>query len=85
LRAIDGIEVVNEAVLNQVLVRVGDAETTDRLQQRLSRDGTLWCGATTWHEQRLLRFAVSGWSTSTDDIDRCVAAIAAVRGALLSG
>ena len=84
LEAIDGIEVVNEVVLNQVLVCVGDAENTDRLQQHLAREGTLWCGATTWHERRLLRFAVSGWSTSTDDIERCVGAIANARDTVLA-
>jgi len=85
LAAIDGIEVVNEVVLNQVMARVGDADLTDRLQRHLARDGTLWCGATTWRGQRLLRFAVSSWSTSSDDIDRCVAAIADARGVVLAG
>lgn len=85
LERIDGIEIANDVVLNQVLARVGDTGLTDRLQQRLVQDGTLWCGATTWRGRRLLRFAVSGWNTSTDDIDRCVAAIAAARAAVLAG
>ena len=84
LDGIEGVEIVNDVVLNQVLARVGDSELTDRLQQRLVEDGTLWCGATTWQGRRLLRFAISGWNTSRDDIDRCVAAIAAARAAVLA-
>ncbi len=79
LDAIDGVEVMNEVVLNQILVRVGDAETTLQMQQRLEQDGTLWCGTTSWRDQRLLRISVSGWTTTDDDVDRCIAAIASAR------
>jgi glutamate/tyrosine decarboxylase-like PLP-dependent enzyme len=80
LDAVDGVEVVNEVVLNQVLVRVGDAEETDRVERRVQEDGTCWLGATTWRGERLLRVSVSNWSTREDDIDRTVEAIARARG-----
>jgi glutamate/tyrosine decarboxylase-like PLP-dependent enzyme len=35
LDVLDGVEVVNDVVLNQVLVRVGDAHVTDRVEQRV--------------------------------------------------
>lgn len=34
-----------------------------------------WLGATTWRGERLLRIAVSNWSTGEDDVDRTVEAI----------
>jgi hypothetical protein len=34
-------------------------------------------GATTWHDQRLMRISVSSWRTTESDVDRSVAAIAA--------
>ena len=79
LRAIDGVTIANDVVLNQVLVRVGDEETTNRVERRVQDDGTLWLGSTTWRGQRLLRISVSNWSTTEEDVDRCVAAIARAR------
>ncbi len=80
LDAIDGVAVMNDVVLNQVLVRVGDEDETDRVERRVQEDGTCWLGATTWRGERLLRVSVSNWSTSADDIDRTVEAIARARG-----
>ena len=79
LNALDGIEVVNDVVLNQVLVRVGDADTTERIVQRLQEEGTCWLGATTWRGERLLRISVSNWSTTEEDVDQTVEAIAHAR------
>ena len=75
---------MNDVVLNQVLVRVGDAELTDRLERALQEDGTCWMGGTTWRDERLLRISVSNWSTTTDDVDRVVAAIGRLRSELLA-
>jgi hypothetical protein len=72
-------------VLNQVLIRVGDVETTNRLERWLQNDGTLWLGATTWRGERLLRIAVSNWSTTEEDVDRCLDAVARGRTAVLAG
>ena len=85
LRALDGVEIVNEVELNQVLVRVGDAETTNRIERHVQEEGTAWLGATTWRGERLLRIAVSNWSTTEEDVGRCVEAIARARAAVLPG
>ena len=69
IAALDGFEIANDVVLNQVLVRVGDAELTDRVERAVQDDGTCWLGATTWRGERLLRISVSNWSTSEADID----------------
>jgi glutamate/tyrosine decarboxylase-like PLP-dependent enzyme len=83
LALLDGVSIANDVVLNQVLVRVGDEETTNRIERRLQDDGTLWLGATTWRGERLLRIAVSNWSTTEEDVDRCVQAIARARTVVL--
>ena len=82
LDALDGVDVVNEVVLNQVLVRVGDEATTNRIERHVQDEGVMWLGATTWHGERLLRISVSNWSTSEADVDRCVDAIARARAAV---
>ena len=75
LDKVDGFEVVNDVVLNQVLVRLGDDQETDHIIDAAQRDGTCWFGGTTWHGMRLARLSVSNWSTTEDDVDCSVAAI----------
>jgi glutamate/tyrosine decarboxylase-like PLP-dependent enzyme len=80
-----GLEVVGEVVLNQVLVGLDDdAAVTDAVIDGIQRDGTCWMGGTTWRGRRLMRIAVSNWSTTEADVDRSVEAIlrvsARVRG-----
>jgi glutamate/tyrosine decarboxylase-like PLP-dependent enzyme len=70
-----GAEVANDVVLNQVLVGFGDDDRTDRVIDRVQRDGTCWLGGTTWGGRRLMRISVSSWSTTETDVDRSVAAI----------
>jgi threonine aldolase len=79
----DGVEVVNDVVLNQVLVRVGDADLTDRLERAIQDDGTCWMGATTWRGERLLRIAVSNWTTTEADVDLVVETIRRLRAGLV--
>ncbi len=69
LDAIDGVEVVNDVVLNQVLVRVGDAATSERVERRVQESRRCWLGATTWRGERLLRISISNWSTGERDVD----------------
>jgi hypothetical protein len=70
-----GAVVANDVVLNQVLVGFGDLSRTDEIVAEVQRDGTCWLGATTWHDQRLIRVSVSNATTTEDDIDRSADAI----------
>jgi glutamate/tyrosine decarboxylase-like PLP-dependent enzyme len=83
MSAVEGVAVVNDVVLNQVLLRFGDDDaTTDAVVASVQRSGECWMGATTWQGQRLMRVSVSNWSTTERDVDRAVAAVtAAWRGA----
>src|SRR3954469_19878417 len=74
--AIDGVGVVNDVVLNQVLVRFGDDDaTTDAVVSAVQRSGECWMGATSWHGMRLMRISVSNWTTAPADVDRSVDAV----------
>ena len=84
LRGADGVTILNEAVLNQVLVRFsppagGDAAATDAFTRAViaavQADGTCWLGGTTWHGMAAMRISVSNWSTTDADADLSVAAI----------
>ena len=70
------VEVVNEVVLNQVLVRFGDSdETTREVIRGVQDEGTAWAGGTTWDGRLAMRISVSNWATTPDDGDRAVDAI----------
>ncbi|HEY6057229.1 MAG TPA: hypothetical protein VIV06_04315 [Candidatus Limnocylindrales bacterium] len=69
--------ILNDVVLNQVLVRIGDddAITRDAIA-RVQRDGTCWLGGTTWHGLAAIPISVSNWWTDDADVDRSADAIA---------
>jgi glutamate/tyrosine decarboxylase-like PLP-dependent enzyme len=76
LREADGVEVLNDVVLNQVLVRFGDSdERTREIIAAVQADGTAWMGGTTWQGRAAMRISVSNWSTTEADADRTVDAI----------
>jgi glutamate/tyrosine decarboxylase-like PLP-dependent enzyme len=77
LATIPGVEVGNEVVLNQVLVRFDDDDDLTRaVIARVQDEGTAWLGGTTFHGRARMRISVSDWATTEADGDRTVAAIA---------
>jgi glutamate/tyrosine decarboxylase-like PLP-dependent enzyme len=76
LGAEPGVEILNEVVLNQVLVRFGDEDATTReVVRRVQEDGTCWLGATDWQGRAAMRISVSSFRTTANDVERSVAAI----------
>jgi 7-keto-8-aminopelargonate synthetase-like enzyme len=72
---VHGLEVLEEVVLNQVLVRARDAATTTALLAAVQADGRLWCGPTVWDGEPAIRISVSSWSTTAADAERAADAI----------
>ena len=74
------IEVLNDVVLNQVLVRfldeAGDHDAYTRsVIEAVQNDGTCWLSATTWHGIGAMRISVSSWATTAEDVERSLEAI----------
>jgi glutamate/tyrosine decarboxylase-like PLP-dependent enzyme len=83
LRAVPGVAILNDVVLNQVLVRFGDDDDlTRRVIAGVQQDGTCWLGGTTWHGLAAMRISVSHWATSEEDAARSADAIARVWAAV---
>ncbi|MFN0110300.1 MAG: pyridoxal phosphate-dependent decarboxylase family protein [Blastocatellia bacterium] len=79
------VQILNDVVLNQVLLRFLPPSGSTEIEQvdaftaevirRVQADGTCWAGGTTWREMHAMRISVSNWSTTESDIDRSASAI----------
>jgi glutamate/tyrosine decarboxylase-like PLP-dependent enzyme len=82
IAGLPGAEVLNDVVLNQVLFRFADDETTTAALAAVQASGEAWMSGTTWDGRLAIRLSVSGWRTTEDDIDRSAAAILRVLAAV---
>jgi glutamate/tyrosine decarboxylase-like PLP-dependent enzyme len=71
---LDGVEVLNEVVLNQVLFRFESDERTDKVLASVQRDSRVWMSGTTWDGRKAIRVSVSNWQTGNEEIDLAVTA-----------
>jgi glutamate/tyrosine decarboxylase-like PLP-dependent enzyme len=83
----DRVELLNDVVLNQVLIRFrprsGDADAfTREVIRRIQVEGTCWLGGTIWRGRAAARISISNAATTEADVERSAAAIlACVRAA----
>lgn len=81
LGSLASVELLNDVVLNQVLVRFLDEAGgehdayTRSVIQAVQDDGTCWLSGTTWHGMAAMRISVSNWATTSDDVERSIEAI----------
>jgi glutamate/tyrosine decarboxylase-like PLP-dependent enzyme len=69
---LDGVEVLNKVVLNQVLFRFESDERTDEVLARVQASGRVWMSGTTWDGSKAIRISVSNWQTGDEEIDLAV-------------
>ena len=70
------VAVLNDVVLNQVLVRVGDDDArTAQVAAAVQAEGQTWLGTTQWQGRTALRISVSDHATTEDDVATTVAAL----------
>jgi glutamate/tyrosine decarboxylase-like PLP-dependent enzyme len=73
---LDGVELLNEVVLNQVLFRFESDERTDEILARVQESGRVWLSGTSWDGRQAIRVSVSNWQTGDEEIDLAVQAFA---------
>src|SRR3954469_10373296 len=66
---LDGVELVNDVVLNQVLFRFESDARTDEVLKAVQEAGDVWMSGTVWEGRRAIRVSVSNWQTDDDEID----------------
>jgi glutamate/tyrosine decarboxylase-like PLP-dependent enzyme len=69
---VEGAEVLNEVVLNQVLFRFESDERTDDVLGQVQSRGRVWMGPTSWDGRKAIRVSVSNWQTGEDEIDLAI-------------
>jgi glutamate/tyrosine decarboxylase-like PLP-dependent enzyme len=74
LGRLPGCEILNDVVLNQVLFRFRDDETTNAVLDAVQRSGEAWMSGTTWDGRFAIRISVSNWRTSDEDVARTLSA-----------
>ena len=77
LGRLDGVQVLNDVVLNQVLFRYETDDRTDEVMRAVQASGEAWMSGTVWDERKAIRISVSNWQTSEDDVERALAAFEA--------
>ena len=74
LAAEPGIQILNDVILNQIIVRFGKDETNDRGDEltcktiaRIQADGECFAGGAMWRGRQVMRVSVIGWETTLDE------------------
>ncbi|MEL6256262.1 MAG: aminotransferase class V-fold PLP-dependent enzyme [Bacteroidota bacterium] len=76
LNQIEGLEVLNEVVFNQVMIACESDEQTDALIARVQELRECWVGGSSWNGKRIIRISVCSWATTEADISRSVKSFA---------
>jgi glutamate/tyrosine decarboxylase-like PLP-dependent enzyme len=77
IATIEGCDVLNDVVLNQVLFRFDHDEPPHAVHAGLQASDAAWIAGNTSDGRAAIRLSVSNWRTSESDIDRTVAAFEA--------
>ena len=64
-----GLEILNNVVFNQILVRFETDEKTEELVKRIQESGVCWMGGSKWQGKSVIRISVSSYRTTYEDID----------------
>ncbi len=74
-----GVQVINDVVLNQVILRFGDEASGDAATEatirRLQEEGTIFAGGANWRGRRVLRLSVISGGLNETEAERSIDAI----------
>ena len=76
INCIEGFEVLNEVVFNQVLVRCETDELTLKTIEKIQDLRTCWVGGSAWQGKKVIRVSICSWITTEQDISDSVKSFA---------
>jgi threonine aldolase len=74
-----GFRILNDVVFNQVLVACDTPEQTKATLDNIQASGECWCGGALWNGEPVIRISVCSWATTSEDVERSVAAFIKAR------
>ncbi len=72
IKKVEGFEVLNDVVFNQVMVHCENDELTEKTLNRIQELRECWVGGSTWFGRKVIRISVCSWATTEEDISRSV-------------
>ncbi|MCL6266611.1 pyridoxal phosphate-dependent decarboxylase family protein [Flagellimonas myxillae] len=73
IQKVDGFEVLNDVVFNQVLVQCETDELTQTTLFNIQQDRVCWVGGSQWKNRKVIRVSICSWATTEQDILKSVA------------
>ena len=81
----DGFIIKNKVCFNQILVSLGNPNTTENVLRHIQNSKECWCGGAKWNNESVIRISVCSYRTTYKDIDRSVNAFVKAKEEVLSG
>ncbi len=72
IQNIDGFEIKNNVVFNQVLVSCQTDELTEKTLQKIQELRDCWLGGSVWFDKKVMRVSICSWATTEEDINIAV-------------
>lgn len=69
---VEGFEVLNDVVMNQVIVACASDVLTERVTARIQELRECWVGGASWFGRKIIRVSICSWATTEADITRSV-------------
>ncbi len=76
LSKLNGFNVLNDIVFNQVVVCCETDELTEKTLARIQKQGVCWVGGSSWQGKKVIRISVCSWATTEEDVLRSVQSFA---------
>ncbi|MDX1667325.1 MAG: aminotransferase class V-fold PLP-dependent enzyme [Saprospiraceae bacterium] len=73
LKRIEGFDVLNEVVFNQVIACCETDELTQRTLESIQELRECWVGGSSWMGRKVIRISLCSWLTTPEDVTRSVA------------
>jgi glutamate/tyrosine decarboxylase-like PLP-dependent enzyme len=68
LSSIQGFNIMNDVVFNQVLVSCATDDITTQVIQEIQKERVCWVGGSIWKGRKVIRISVCSWATTEQDV-----------------
>lgn len=69
LEKVEGFEVLNDVVFNQVIAQCKSDTLTESVMQEVQKQRVCWVGGSSWKGRKVIRISVCSWATTAEDIE----------------